>query len=92
MLDKDVESCVSVGKRGMRTGLTWGFVDSIMTVARRPSRNCTKLTALEWPIYALDRHSAPFSDRGDSGSIIFNATGRVGGMLTVVRESRLALR
>jgi len=37
---------------------------------------------MEWPIYPYDSKSGPFSDLGDSGAVIVDGHGRIGGLLT----------
>lgn len=36
----------------------------------------------EWAILPFESKSGPFSDKGDSGSVIVDGLGRIGGLLT----------
>lgn len=71
-----------VGKRGSRTGLTYGVMSSIEAVVRRP----TYMTHhFAWEILIVpfgDNDDRVFSKPGDSGSSIFDASGKVIGLVT----------
>ena len=36
----------------------------------------------EWVIISLNKKSVPFSDKGDSGAVVVDGLGRIGGMMT----------
>ena len=79
MLDKDGNQCLIVGKRGRSTGITWGCCNEVKSIVHDGST-----TTMEWCVVpGIDRKAfAPFSDKGDSGSAIFDVHGRVAGILT----------
>src|SRR5437764_13731041 len=80
MLDKNGERCLIVGKRGKRTGVTWGCGNELKSCVRDED---TKEISMEWCVVSgIARAFAPFSDPGDSGSAVFDVIGRVAGILT----------
>ncbi|THU82253.1 hypothetical protein K435DRAFT_844458 [Dendrothele bispora CBS 962.96] len=78
----DSDPCLIVLKRGSATGLTIGRANNIMSYVRYYSAHDNGSTSKEWPILPLDSKSGPFSNKGDSGSVIVDGRGRVGGLLT----------
>lgn len=66
MVNQDGEKCIMVLKNGGATTLK-------MAPASSPK---------EWVIFAEDNRSGPFSAPGDSGSVIVDGSGRMGGLLT----------
>jgi hypothetical protein len=82
MLDHDGESCLLVIKNGNATGVTIGRATGIFSYVRKYFSNNTHQTSMEWAILPYDNKSGAFSARGDSGSIIADGLGRVGGILT----------
>ena len=82
MVDQDGEPCLSVIKDGMATGLTIGRPTGVFSYVRKYFSNNTHQTSMEWAILPYDHKSGPFSALGDSGSIIADGHGRIGGLLT----------
>ncbi|EPE04246.1 hypothetical protein F503_04761 [Ophiostoma piceae UAMH 11346] len=75
----DSPSCL-VGKRGPKTGLTFGHVNEIEAVTRQPHADGPDLISLHMLVLPTDDYGA-FSDKGDSGSAIFDCNGCVVGMV-----------
>ncbi|KAI6084290.1 hypothetical protein F4821DRAFT_176193 [Hypoxylon rubiginosum] len=71
-----------VGKRGFATGLKFGVANGVEAVVRRPTWGKSQF-ACEMLIVSnhYKHYRAPFSDKGDSGSSIFDMQGRVVGLL-----------
>jgi hypothetical protein len=82
MLDIDGESCLLVVKNGHTTGVTIGRATGIFSYVRKYYENSTHETSMEWAILPYDNKSGVFSAPGDSGSIIADGLGRIGGLLT----------
>jgi hypothetical protein len=66
-------------KNGNATGVTIGRATGIFSFVRS---NLSSQGSKEWAIYNYDNKSGVFSARGDSGSIIVDRLGRIGGLLT----------
>ena len=79
MLDHDNEACLLVIKNGNATDVTIGRATGIFSFVRD---NKTNQESIEWAIYNYDSKSDVFSAPGDSGSIIVDGLGRIGGLLT----------
>jgi hypothetical protein len=79
MLDKNGEPCLIVGKRGKATGMTWGCGNELKSCVRGEG---TKEISMEWCIVPIGRAFPRFAEPGDSGSAVFDVTGRVAGILT----------
>jgi hypothetical protein len=79
-VDHDDEPCLMVIKRGNTTGLTVGRANNIFSYTRHYYDEAK--TSKEWAIFPFDSKSCAFSDRGDSGSVIADSLGRIGGLLT----------
>lgn len=82
MRDGKGEPCLMVIKSGCATGVTIGRATGVMSFVRKYFSNGRDETSMEWAIMAEDRHSGPFSARGDSGAIIVDGKGRIGGLIT----------
>lgn len=82
MLDHNGESCLLVIKNGSATGVTIGRATGIFSYVRKYFGNNTHQTSMEWAILPYDNKSGAFAAPGDSGSIIADGLGRVGGILT----------
>jgi hypothetical protein len=85
MWDKDGEPCLLVIKNGNATGTTLGRATGALSVIRNYFSGDMSVneTSMEWAIINYDGSmSDVFSKPGDSGSIIVDIRGRVGGMLT----------
>ncbi|CAA7262377.1 unnamed protein product [Cyclocybe aegerita] len=78
VLDKNNEPCLMVLKRGNTTGLTVGRANNVFSYARNDYAETSK----EWAILPFDSKSHAFSKTGDSGSVIVDGLGRIGGLLT----------
>ena len=78
MLDQDNERCLFVIKNGGSTGVTIGRA----TGCESFTNDKDEVIAKEWAIFNYNRKSDVFSDLGDSGSIIVDRFGRIGGLLT----------
>ncbi|KAH8119558.1 hypothetical protein DFH11DRAFT_1838878 [Phellopilus nigrolimitatus] len=79
MLDHDNEACLLVIKSGNATDVTIGRATGIFSFVRDEE---TGEESKEWAIYNYDNESGVFSKGGDSGSIIVDGLGRIGGLLT----------
>ncbi|KAH9933544.1 hypothetical protein B0H21DRAFT_825804 [Amylocystis lapponica] len=79
MLDHDSEPCLIVIKSGNATGVTIGRATGIFSFVRVDD---TGEESKEWAIYNYDENSGVFSAPGDSGSIVVDGRGRIGGLLT----------
>ncbi|RYP70133.1 hypothetical protein DL771_005645 [Monosporascus sp. 5C6A] len=75
------EGSIMVGKRGARTGLTFGVKNKIEAVIRSPG--CGLDDQLAWEILTVPTEGyEKFSDGGDSGSSVFDFRGRIVGLVT----------
>lgn len=79
MLDTNNEACMLVIKNGSATDVTIGRATGIFSFVRDDE---TGQESMEWAIYNYDHKSSVFSAPGDSGSIIVDGLGRIGGLLT----------
>ncbi|KAJ7457634.1 hypothetical protein B0H11DRAFT_2160733 [Mycena galericulata] len=79
--DQSGEPCMMVIKRGKTTGLTVGRANDIMSYTRVYVDGGKGETSKEWAILPFDSDSGPFSKPGDSGSVIADGLGRMGGLL-----------
>lgn len=79
MLDHDNEACLLVIKNGNATDVTIGRATGIFSFVRDDE---TGQESMEWAIYNYNNKSGVFSAPGDSGSIIVDGLGRIGGLLT----------
>lgn len=68
-------------KDGSTTGVTIGRASGIMSYVRVYFKDSHE-TSKEWAILPYDTKSGTFSDRGDSGAVIVDGLGRIGGLLT----------
>jgi hypothetical protein len=83
MWDLAGEPCLLVAKRGNATGTTLGRATGVFSIARDYFSDMSiNQTSMEWAIINYDSKSDVFSEPGDSGSIIADIRGRIGGMLT----------
>ncbi|KXN93289.1 hypothetical protein AN958_00213, partial [Leucoagaricus sp. SymC.cos] len=78
MLDHDNEPCLLVIKNGNTTGVTIGRATGMESFVRDED---TGETSIEWAVYNYDNKSGVFSAPGDSGSMVADGLGRMGGML-----------
>ncbi|KAH9165894.1 hypothetical protein EDB89DRAFT_1911093 [Lactarius sanguifluus] len=77
MWDKDSELCLLVVKNGGTTNTTIGHANGIFSILLT-GPNFTD----EWTIMNYDSKSEVFSDDGDSGSVVADICGHIGGMIT----------
>ena len=84
LLDKNDEPFLPVLKRGNATKLTVGHANTLASFIHIyfNDGDHEPETSMEWAILPHECRSGPFSAKGDSGSIIVDGLGRVGGLLT----------
>jgi len=84
MLDKDSRRCLFVIKNSLRTGVTIGRLNGVKSFIRKYHPNGDHKTSMELAIspYSCGPEADPFSERGDSRSIIVDPTGCIVGLLT----------
>jgi hypothetical protein len=75
--DENNNPCLMVIKRGRTTGVTIGCANNIFSYTRFGEQ-----TSKEWVILPFNSKSGTFSKMGDSGSVIVDGLGRIGGLLT----------
>ena len=80
--DQYGDPCLMVIKRGSATGLTIGRANDIVSYPRDYYSDGSSKTSKEWAILPFDSKSGAFSAKGDSGSVIVDGLGRIGGLLT----------
>jgi hypothetical protein len=78
MTDMNDEPCLIVARRGPITRVTWGRANEVKSVRRTDP----EVISGEWCVVGLAT-SQPFSAKADSGSIVFDLKGRIGGIMTV---------
>jgi hypothetical protein len=78
--DQKGQHGIIVLKRGRTTDLTVGRASNIFSYTRNYF-GCDQISK-EWVILSFNPKSGPFSEKGDSGSVIVDGTGRIGGILT----------
>ncbi|KAH8104913.1 hypothetical protein DFH11DRAFT_1692105 [Phellopilus nigrolimitatus] len=84
MFDVNREPCLLVVKSGNTTGTTIGRANGVFSIVREYYARDMNVhqTSMEWGIFGYDGKSGAFSKPGDSGSIVADIKGRIGGMLT----------
>jgi len=83
MWDSDGEPCLLVVKCGKATNTTIGRANGVFSIVRDYFLDMSvNRTSMGWAIMNYDGKSEVFSEPGDSGSIIADIRGRIGGMLT----------
>lgn len=82
MLNADGERCLIVIKNGLTTGVRLRRATGIKSFVREYFQDGTQRTSIEWVILPCDHKSSVFSAPGDSGAIIVDGKGRIGGLLT----------
>lgn len=80
--DENDNPCIMVLKRGRTTGLTVGRANNIFSYTRIYFDRTYTGVSKEWAVMPFNKNSGPFSDKGDSGSVVVDAMGRIGGLLT----------
>ena len=83
MWDLGGEPCLMVVKGSNATNTTIGRANGVFSIVRNYFHDMSiNQTSMEWAIINYDSKSEAFSEPGDSGSIIADIRGRIGGMLT----------
>jgi hypothetical protein len=82
MLDKNGLRCLIVIKNGSASGTTIGRASGIMSYVREYFEDGSHQTSKEWAILPYDTKSGAFSAPGDSGAVVVDGQGRIGGLLT----------
>lgn len=83
MWDLNGEPCLLVVKSGNATNTTIGRANGVFSIVRKYFLDMSiHQTSMEWGIINYESKSEVFSEPGDSGSIIADIRGRIGGMLT----------
>ncbi|KAK6358936.1 hypothetical protein TWF696_000110 [Orbilia brochopaga] len=80
MRDRNGEDYFLVLKNGIKTKLTVGRANGIFSIVCDYFKDGTDQTTREWSILAND--GVKFSARGDSGAVVVDGRGRIGGLLT----------
>ncbi len=80
-LDQHDEPCLMMIKRGLATGLTVGRANAVVSCVGHYEDDTNEKTSKEWAILSRDSSSGTFSAKGDSGSVIVDGLGRIGGLL-----------
>ncbi|RPA88682.1 hypothetical protein L873DRAFT_1824196 [Choiromyces venosus 120613-1] len=81
MLDANGDPCLVVFKNGAMTGTTIGRANNVSSYTRNYFAGQYH-ESREWPVIPTDKYLGAFSTKGDSGSCVADAYGRVGGILT----------
>ncbi|KAL5480626.1 hypothetical protein ACEPAI_1897 [Sanghuangporus weigelae] len=81
-LDQNGEPCLMVVKHGNTTGLTVGRANDIRSCVRNYYEDGTTDFSMEWAILPFDHKSGAFSAPGDSGAVVADGSGRIGGIIT----------
>ncbi len=79
-----------VVKHGSATGLTIGRGNDIRSCIRNYYEDGTTDYSMEWAIVPFDDKSGAFSAPGDSGAVVADGSGRIGGIITGGASSVLA--
>ena len=74
--------CIKVLKHGMATDVTVGRANNVFSFSRYYDDQGVIGDSMEWAILSYDNKSGPFSCPGDSGSVVVDGAGRIGGLLT----------
>jgi len=82
VLNRHGERWLNVIKNGFGTGVTIGRANGAMSFVREYFRDGTHRTSMEWAILAYNHKAGAFSAPGDSGAIIVDGMGRIGGLIT----------
>ncbi|KIM33494.1 hypothetical protein M408DRAFT_155554, partial [Serendipita vermifera MAFF 305830] len=82
MRDADEEPRLIVTKSGYATGVTIGCATGANSFVREYFPDGRHQTSMEWPILPYDHKAGVFSTKGDSGAVIVDSQGRIGGLLT----------
>ncbi|KAI5123909.1 hypothetical protein M0805_005725 [Coniferiporia weirii] len=78
-LDQNGETCLMVHSN--TTGLTVGRANDLRSRVRNYYEDGTTSYSMEWTILPFDNKSGAFSAPGDSGAILADGSGRIGGII-----------
>ena len=81
-VDVHGEKCLLVVKNGLTTGTTVGRTNGLESFTCIYEKNGINQTSIEFAVLPYDTRRGPFSERGDSGSIVLARDGRIVGILT----------
>jgi len=81
-LDVYNQQCLLVVKNGATTATTFGRVNGLDSFTRDYSPYGINETSIEIAVLRYSKDHPRFSERGDSGSIVLDRTGRIIGVLT----------
>jgi hypothetical protein len=81
-LDANGDPAMAVVKNGRTTGTTVGRMSSLKSLVRYYKFINVEFTSRELTVVPYDGVCGPFSDAGDSGSIIADRSGRIVALLT----------
>jgi hypothetical protein len=81
MVDEDGEPCFMVLKRGNATDLTIGRGNNTFSFVRHYFKDKEHQTSKEWPVLPYNRKHGAFSSQGDSGAVVVDGRGRIGGLI-----------
>ena len=83
MLDRNGEPCLPVVKNGKTGNAIIGRANGIFSIVREYFGDMSvNQTSMEWAIINYGCGSDEFSEPGDSGAVIADIRGRIGGMVT----------
>ena len=82
MVDKKGDMCLMVVKRGNATDLTFGHSNNIFSFVRHYFEDKDPQTSKEWPVLSCEENGRAFSGQGDSGAVVVDGRGRIGGLIT----------
>ncbi|KAH9017748.1 hypothetical protein EDB83DRAFT_183145 [Lactarius deliciosus] len=85
--DRNNNPCIIVLMRGRTSGLTVGCANNVFSYTRKYLGNNNTGISKEWVVLPYDDRSRDFSAKdfsakGDSGSVVVDGTGRIGGLIT----------
>ena len=81
-VDENGDPCLMVLKRGNATDVTIGRGNNVFSFVRHYFKGKEPQTSKEWPILPYDQKSKAFSGQGDSGAVVVDGRGRIGGLIT----------
>ncbi|KAH9053062.1 hypothetical protein EDB87DRAFT_1676932 [Lactarius vividus] len=86
MYDRDNKPCIIVLKRGRTTGLTVGRANNVFSCTRKYFGDNNTGISKDWVVLPFDNshrnRSGDFSAKGDSGSVVVDGAGGIGGLIT----------
>ena len=81
-LNMNDDPCLVVIKRSAASGLTFGHAHDIVSYARDYYNGGDTKGSKDWSIRPAPGLPGPFSRKSDSGAVIVDGRGRIGGLLT----------